>query len=87
MAARHSGIAGARRYFLLTGVAVGIAVSAWYLYRNHQIAVHPWHGVLPDPVWTRFVNVGLIMFASVFQFSVLHKLVLLVSGWRGKGRG
>ena len=85
MTTHQSGIAGARKYFLLAGLVTGLAVSSWYLYRNHLLATQLRPGVLPDPIWTRFVNVGLIMFAAFFQFSVIHKLVMLVSGRIGRG--
>ncbi|MBT0653523.1 hypothetical protein [Geomobilimonas luticola] len=62
-----------RRSFIYAGIVVGVIVSIWYvLFKNRAV-------VVPDPVWTQFVNVSLIMFAAIFQFSLLHKLVTWVA--------
>lgn len=68
----------ARRPFILTGIVVGFLISGWYLYRLHLQKQMPGIQVRIDPVWAQFVNVALIFFASIFQFSLLHKLYAFV---------
>ena len=60
----------------MAGAVTGAIVSAWYLYRNLRLPV-------PDPVWTRFVNVSLILFAAIYLANLLRRLTELV---RKKGR-
>lgn len=67
-----------RKSFILTGVAVGFLISIWYLYRLHLQKTMPGVYVKIDPLWAQFVNVALIFFASIFQFSLLHKLVAFI---------
>ena len=67
-----------RKSFILTGVAVGALISVWYLYRLHLQKTMPGVYVKIDPLWAQFVNVALIFFASIFQFSLLHKLVAFI---------
>jgi hypothetical protein len=67
-----------RKAFILTGVAVGVLISVWYLYRLHLQKMMPGVYVKVDPLWAQFVNVALIFFASIFQFSLLHKLVAFI---------
>ncbi|WP_088533681.1 hypothetical protein [Geobacter sp. DSM 9736] len=78
--------AGARKYFIYTGIAVGTALSLWYLYRIHLQRIEPGVPVKYDPVWTQFVNIALIYFAAIFQFSLLHKLYGLVMRFVRKDR-
>lgn len=68
-----------RRSFIYAGIVVGVLVSIWYIHKNHTIGTVAGGAVVPDPVWTQFVNVSLIMFAAIFQFSLLHKLVAWVA--------
>ncbi|KAF0219251.1 MAG: hypothetical protein FD174_2337 [Geobacteraceae bacterium] len=67
-----------RRYFILAGLVVGVLISIWYLYKLHSQQTPPGVTLKTDPVWTQFVNIMLILFASVFQFSLIHKGFLLV---------
>lgn len=53
----------------MTGALVGAFLSGWYLYRSFG---GPTIGT--DPVWTRFVNVALIMFVSIYLFNLLRRL-------------
>ncbi|MBU5612703.1 hypothetical protein [Geomonas azotofigens] len=57
-----------RRPFVLAGAVVGAMVSGWYLYRNFGGS-----GVTADPVWTRFVNVALIMFVAIYLANLLRR--------------
>ena len=59
-----------RRPFVGAGAAVGVALFGWYLYNNFGRAT-----LVPAPVWTRFVNVALIMFTSIYLANVLRRLV------------
>ena len=68
-----------RSSFIYAGIVAGVLVSIWYIHKNHTIGTIAGGIVVPDPVWTQFVNVSLIMFAAVFQFSLLHKLVAWVA--------
>lgn len=70
-----------KRPFNIAGVAVGAAVSGWYLYAN----VAPGGRRLPDPVWVRFVNVALIIFVAVYVANLLRRLAER-SGGKGKNR-
>jgi hypothetical protein len=59
-----------RRPFVVAGAVTGVILSLWYLCTNFgRVAV------IPDPVWTRFVNVSLLMFCSIFLFNLLRRLV------------
>lgn len=57
-----------RRPFVAAGGAVGAVLSGWYLYKSSG-------GGVPHPVWTRFVNVALIMFVSIYAANLLRRLV------------
>jgi len=59
-----------RRPFVRLGAAVGAVVSCWYLYNNFGRVL-----LVPDPVWTKFVNVALIMFSSIYLANLLRNLV------------
>ena len=59
-----------RRPFVGAGAAVGALLSGWYLFRN----LGPVSGI-PDPIWTRFVNVALIMFSAIYLANLLRKAV------------
>ena len=58
-----------RRPFVAAGAAVGAGLSAWYLYRSLG------GGAGADPVWTRFVNVALIMFVSIYLANLARRAV------------
>lgn len=59
-----------RRPFVAAGGLVGVALSAWYLVANLKRTT-----LIPDPIWTRFVNVALIMFVSIYLANLLRRLV------------
>ncbi len=65
-----------KRPFVIGGVVVGVLASAWYLYRNVALQAIP--GRVPDPVWTRFVNVALIMFVAIYVANLLRRVVEFV---------
>lgn len=67
-----------KRPFVAAGVAAGAVGSGWYLYRNIA-GLTP----VPDPLWTRFVNVALIMFSAVYLANLLRRFVEMAT----KGRG
>jgi hypothetical protein len=62
-----------KRPFLIGGTATGLCVSVWYLYRSVAGLTHP-----PDPIWTRLVNVALIMFVPVYIANLLRRVVELI---------
>jgi hypothetical protein len=62
-----------RRPFVGAGAAVGAALSLWYLLGNFGRAT-----LVPDPVWTKFVNVALIMFSSIYLANLLRLLLELL---------
>jgi hypothetical protein len=57
--------------FIAGGVITGATVSAWYLYRTPHLPV-------PDPIWSRFVNVSLILFSAIYVANLLRRLIELV---------
>jgi len=59
-----------RRPFVAAGAVTGVVLSGYYLYRNAARAT-----LVPDPVWTRFVNVALIVFCSIYLANLLRRLV------------
>lgn len=63
-------VARLRRPFVSAGASVGAALTIWYLYNNFGRVLQ-----VPDPVWTRFVNIALIMFASIYLANLLRHLV------------
>lgn len=75
---RQSDQSAVRKYFIYAGIAVACVVTGWYLYRLHLQKMTPGMQVKIDPVWAQFVNVALIFFACIFQFSLLHKLYALI---------
>lgn len=62
-----------RRPFVIAGAVIGALLSGWYLYNNFGRVT-----VVPDPIWTRFVNVSLLMFLSIYAANLLRRLVELV---------
>ena len=63
-----------RRPFVIGGAAVGVALSAGYLCNNFGRMTS-----VPDPIWARFVNIALLMFAPIYLANLLRRLVELVS--------
>lgn len=61
-----------RRPFVVAGGIIGAVLSGWYLCNNFGRAT-----LVPDPVWTRFVNVALLMFTSIYLANLLRRLVEL----------
>ena len=59
-----------RRPFVRAGAVVGAVLSCWYLFENFGRVT-----LVPDPVWTKFVNVALIMFSSIYLANLLRNLV------------
>jgi hypothetical protein len=59
-----------RRPFVAGGALLGVLLSAWYLFGNWGRAT-----LIPDPIWTRFVNVALIMFVSIYLANLLRVAV------------
>ena len=61
---------------LWTGLALGTAISGWYLYRLHgpSSLVRP---APPESVGAQFVNISLIYFAAIVQCRLLFRL----AGW------
>ncbi|HEY6837916.1 MAG TPA: hypothetical protein VI389_04155 [Geobacteraceae bacterium] len=57
--------------FIVAGAVVGVVVSAWYVMRSLRLAT-------PDPVWTRFVNVSLILFVSIYVANLLRRVTELI---------
>ena len=62
--------------FITGGAVVGAFASAWYLYFTVTRQAFP--GYVPDPVWTRFVNVALIMFVAIYVANLLRRVVEFV---------
>ncbi|WP_136513666.1 hypothetical protein [Geomonas edaphica] len=57
-----------RRPFVAGGAIVGAVASGFYLYHSAARAT-----VVADPIWTRFVNVALIMFVSIYLANLLRR--------------
>ncbi|TSK08781.1 MAG: hypothetical protein FPO08_05630 [Geobacter sp.] len=57
-----------RRPFVAAGAIAGAVASGFYLYQSAARAT-----VGADPVWTRFVNVALIMFVSIYLANLLRR--------------
>jgi len=64
------GMSTLRRPFVRVGAAAGAVLSCWYLFNNFGRVL-----LVPDPVWTKFVNVALIMFSSIYLANLLRNLV------------
>ncbi len=58
-----------QRPFIIAGVLVGAAASGRYVYYTMVRAS------IPQPVWTRFVNVALLMFSSIYLANLLRRLI------------
>ena len=58
-----------RRPFVIAGAVIGALLCGWYLYVNSGR-----QAPVPDPVWTRFVNIALIMFASIYAANLLRRV-------------
>ena len=59
-----------RRPFVVAGAVAGVFLSGWYLYNNLGRGT-----IAADPIWTRFVNVALIMFVSIYLANLLRRVV------------
>ena len=68
-----------RRPFVRVGAAVGALLSCWYLYNNFGRVL-----LVPDPVWTKFVNVALIMFSFIYLANLLRNLVEFIQRKRNQ---
>jgi hypothetical protein len=66
-----------KKPFLVGGAIVGLVISGSYLYRS--LAHQGEAGFIPDPIWTRFVNVVLVMFVAIYIANLLRRLVELIS--------
>ncbi len=64
-----------KKPFVIGGAVVGAIGSGLYLYRN---AAQTIPSRIPDPVWTRFVNVALIMFVAIYVANLLRRVVEFV---------
>lgn len=64
-----------RRPFVAMGGVTGAVLSGFYLYHSAARAT-----VGADPVWTRFVNVALIMFVSIYLANLLRRGVERFTG-------
>lgn len=53
---------------MAAGAIVGAVASGFYLYNSAARA-----SVGADPVWTRFVNVALIMFVAIYLANLLRR--------------
>lgn len=69
MPQREKKISTLRRPFVMVGAAIGAVLAGWYLCSNFGRAA-----VVPDPVWTRFVNVALLMFSPIYLANLLRHL-------------
>lgn len=73
-----------KRPFIAAGAVAGALVSGWYIcsnLRNETLFGAP---KIPDPVWTLFVNVALILFACIYAANLLRRLVeLIIKGKKG----
>lgn len=66
-----------KRPFVVAGVVLGAVLSGWYLYRNLAPGVS-----VPDPIWTRFVNVALILFSAIYLMNLLRCFVEKAIKWK-----
>jgi hypothetical protein len=67
-----------RRPFVIAGALIGAFLSGWYLFNNFGRAT-----LVPDPIWTRFVNVALLMFVSIYVANLLRHLVEFILRKKG----
>ena len=65
---------GIKKKFLKGGVAVGVLLSAGYLFLNLTSRSLTGGAALPDPLGVRFINVFLILAACVLQASILGRV-------------
>lgn len=64
---------GCKRLFIKIGIVIAALLSGVYLYLNYQGRSVFGGAAIPDPVWTRFVNVSLIFFVVILQASLLGR--------------
>lgn len=72
-----------KRPFIVAGAAAGALVSGWYLFRNTRSETLLGAATVPDPIWTRFVNVALIVFACIYAANLLRRLVEMTTKRKG----
>ena len=63
-----------KRKFILGGIAVGVLLSVGYIVLNLTGRSITGAAAPPDPIGVRFVNVFLIIAASVLQGSILGRV-------------
>jgi hypothetical protein len=78
MEQRQKKVSKLRRPFVISGAAVGAVLTGWYLYNNFGRVT-----LVPDPIWTRFVNIALIMFSSSYVANLLRLLVEFILRKKG----
>ncbi|WP_026843278.1 hypothetical protein [Citrifermentans bremense] len=61
-----------RRPFVIGGAAIGVILCGWYLFNNFGRVT-----TVPDPIWTRFVNLAVIMFLCIYLANLLRVAVEL----------
>jgi len=59
-----------RRPFVIGGAVIGVLLCAWYLYNNFGRV-----SLIADPIWTRFVNVALLMFLPIWVANLLRRVL------------
>jgi hypothetical protein len=72
-----------KRPFIAAGAVTGVLASGWYLYRSMRSETLLGAATVPDPIWTRFVNVALILFACIYVANVMRRLVELMMKRKG----
>ena len=77
MEQRDKKISKLRRPFVIAGGVVGVLLCGWYLFNNFGRVT-----AVPDPIWTRFVNISLLMFLPIYVANLLRLLV----EWFGRRR-
>ena len=68
-----------RRPFVIAGALIGAFLSVWYLYNNFGRAT-----LVPDPIWTRFVNIALLMFVPIYVANLLRHAVEFILRKKGQ---
>lgn len=66
---------------MVAGAIAGALLSGWYLYRNIAQGLVR---AMPDPIWTRFVNVVLIMFSAIYLANLIRRFIEMAM--KGKRR-
>lgn len=71
-----------KRPFIIGGAIIGLVFSGRYIFRS--LARQGEAGFIPDPIWTRFVNFALIMFAAIYIANLLRRVVELMTRKGGR---